>query len=136
VVKIPNPDFFDVTDRFIIAVDFDGVIHEYGKGWHDGTIYGEPVKGCREAFNILMGKGVEIVIHSVRACTREIDGEIEPGQADAIRSWMDKHKIPYTTIWEGFGKPIAHMYIDDRGHKFTGSWERSVGAIFQELGIE
>jgi len=32
-----------------IAVDFDGVIHQYSKGWEDGSIYDKPVKGVRQA---------------------------------------------------------------------------------------
>ena len=32
-----------------IAVDFDGFIHKYSKGWHDGSIYDEPVEGAAEA---------------------------------------------------------------------------------------
>ncbi len=36
-----------------IAVDFDGVIHRYSKGWHDGTIYDPPMDGCYDAMNQL-----------------------------------------------------------------------------------
>lgn len=32
-----------------IAVDFDGVIHKYSKGWQNGSIYDEPVEGAKEA---------------------------------------------------------------------------------------
>ena len=37
-----------------IAVDFDGVIHGYSKGWHDGTIYDPPVPGAIDALCELM----------------------------------------------------------------------------------
>ena len=30
----------------IICVDFDGVIHENNLGFHDGTIYGNPIDGA------------------------------------------------------------------------------------------
>ena len=28
-----------------IGIDFDGVIHKNSKGFHDGTIYDEPIEG-------------------------------------------------------------------------------------------
>ena len=35
-----------------VAIDFDGVIHDFDKGWHDGTCYGEPLPGSIEAIKI------------------------------------------------------------------------------------
>ncbi len=32
-----------------IAIDFDGVIHTFDKGFHDGTCYGNPIEGSLEA---------------------------------------------------------------------------------------
>ena len=32
-----------------IAIDFDGVIHKNSKGFHDGTIYDEPLEGAKDS---------------------------------------------------------------------------------------
>jgi len=40
--------------RKTIAVDFDGVIHRYSKGWSDGTCYDIAVPGAFEAIRSLM----------------------------------------------------------------------------------
>ena len=37
------------SDLKNIAIDFDGVIHNFDKGWYDGTCYGEPLPGSLEA---------------------------------------------------------------------------------------
>ena len=37
-----------------ISVDFDGVIHKCSKGYHDGTIYDDPVEGVKEALKKLI----------------------------------------------------------------------------------
>ena len=36
-----------------LAIDFDGVLHTFDKGYHDGTCYGEPVEGSYEALKNL-----------------------------------------------------------------------------------
>ncbi|GAA4226098.1 hypothetical protein GCM10022254_09930 [Actinomadura meridiana] len=48
-----------------IAVDFDGVIHAYSRGWQDGTIYDEPVPGAVDALHALMGQ-YAVFIHTSR----------------------------------------------------------------------
>ena len=39
-----------------IAIDFDGVVHTFDKGWHDGTCYGEPIEGSLEAIKKIAEK--------------------------------------------------------------------------------
>ena len=41
------PGFEDQLNN--IAIDFDGVIHTFDKGWNDGTCYGDPIPGSIEA---------------------------------------------------------------------------------------
>ena len=98
-----------------IAVDFDGVIHRYSKGWHDGTIYDEPMEGARDALGHLMDKGHRIIIHSAR----------ENHVLMAV--WMENHNIPYSCVHVG-NKPRAHVYIDDRGLRFV-SWPQALEAL-------
>ena len=39
-----------------IALDFDGVIHIWDKGWLDGTCYGKPIPGAIESIKYLSKK--------------------------------------------------------------------------------
>jgi len=93
-----------------IAVDFDGVIHKYSKGWNDGTIYDEPVEGAFEAMEILTRKGFNVVIFTARP---NEDGKI--GQY-ILEHWKAEDlDVPEITN----KKPRAFAYIDDRGIRFT-----------------
>lgn len=94
-----------------IVFDFDGVIHQYSKGWQGLTnIYDEPVDGIKEVIQQLM-KEYEVIVVSTR-CT-EIEG------LRAVREWLQKYNIQVTAIKKE--KPPAFCYIDDRAICFEGN---------------
>lgn len=92
-----------LVDRNILAFDFDGVIHRYSKGYHDGTAYDGPMPGIREMFRKLEDQGYTIIINSARP-------------ADQISEWLERHGFPAYKIYQ---KPRARAYIDDRAIRFT-----------------
>ena len=109
--------------KYTIAVDFDGVIHRYSRGWQDGTIYDPPVTGAVEWLNKLLMK-FDVVIFSSRA-----ESLI---QRHRMRTWLKRHA---GMLWydspggRGFEniritntKPPALVYVDDRGFRFEGTF--------------
>jgi len=97
-------------DKGTIAIDFDGVIHKYSKGYADGSIYDEPMTGAEEAMIELLDKGHKIFIFTARKDKK------------AIKQWLkdnfnDKrlHNLLITNE-----KLPAQVYIDDRGYRFKG----------------
>lgn len=114
-----------------IAVDFDGVIHAYSKGWHDGTIYDPPVAGAAQALRRLRQAGYHVLIYTTRAADRMIDGVFEEGQADQVAAYLDRHGIPFDEIYRG-EKPIYVAIIDDRAVRFDPRprwWQTLFGLI-------
>ena len=111
-----------------IAVDFDGVIHKYSKGYHDTTCYDVPNEEAEYQLKRLLKKYC-VYIHSVRGC-------------EEIQEWMNKNiDIPTEIItedsiyWTKKGiigitnrKLAAVAYIDDKAIRFT-NW-RDVGNYF------
>lgn len=56
-------DMVEHTEKTQLGLDFDGVIHKNSKGFHDGTIYDEPLDGALEAVKYLNTVlGYELVI--------------------------------------------------------------------------
>ena len=53
------------TEKSVIALDFDGVIHDHYKGYGDGTIYGDPIEGSLESIKELYELGIKIIIGPV-----------------------------------------------------------------------
>ena len=101
-----------------IAVDFDGVIHKYSKGWQDGSIYDPPMEGVKEALSNLISEGYEIVIFSTRCYSRKIKGVEQKSQAKEVEEYLKKYKIPYTNIHTEGCKPFCKAFIDDRAIRF------------------
>ena len=112
-----------------IAIDFDGVIHSYSRGWQGGEIYDLPVEGTREALTELRAKGWKIYIFSTR--TNKIYHKNDhPPQEERMKIYLEEHGIPYDKIWS-FGKPMADIYLDDRALNFRGKWDDSLQEIEQ-----
>lgn len=95
-----------------IAVDFDGVIHGYTKGWQGGAIYDDPVPGASEALRQL-SKTHELVVFTARH------------DLDAVRRWLVAHNLQQYFHDITNRKPQAAVYLDDRALRFT-SWSRAL----------
>jgi hypothetical protein len=65
-----------------IAVDFDGVIHAYTKGWHDGTIYDPPLPGALVGLRLLMEQDSVFIF-----TTRE---------AEQVMPWLEEQGFDVT----------------------------------------
>jgi len=106
-----------------IAIDFDGVIHKNSKGYHDGTVYDEPVEGAIEAIKRLSAK-YTIMLYTFKGHPERpiVDGK------DGIQGtweWLDKYGIRDCVQDIVWGKPNAKIYIDDKGYKFE-SWSKTL----------
>jgi len=85
-----------------VCVDLDHVL-----ACPSGPSIGEPYEGAKFFLKMLQTFGMEIVIHTAR-----IDPlDPTPAQVSMVRSWLDKHDLPYDWVC---GKPEAIAYIDDR----------------------
>src|SRR5690349_11016110 len=105
-----------------IAVDFDGVIHAYSKGWADGSCYDQPVPGALEAL-LKLAKNYAVFIFSTREPAQILEWMVHQGFTphDQVRLvpegekfWNEKGVIGITNR-----KLAAIAYIDDRAVRFT-----------------
>lgn len=118
-----------------IAVDFDGVIHAYSKGWADGSIYDVPKTGTGEAIRLLRENGFQIILYSVRACDRLVDGQLQPNQLAEIQAWLSRYNIEVDSIWTSPGKPFAQIYVDANALRFV-NWSTTLGAILEAYDLD
>ena len=96
--------------RKTVAIDFDGVIHRYSKGWQDGVIYDEPMPGAIDAL-FKLHKHYNLVIFTCREDSAAVSQWLIQQMREQRGCYFD---IPVTNV-----KPIAMIYIDDRGLRFT-----------------
>ena len=105
-----------------IAVDFDGVIHAYSKGWADGSIYDKPVPGALETL-VKLAKHYAVFILSTRDSNQILEWMVHQGfkPHDQVRVvppdvkfWNEQGVIGITDR-----KLVAIAYIDDRAVRFT-----------------
>ena len=105
-----------------VAIDFDGVLHPYSKGWNGGRITDDPFPGIRDFIVGSKSRGYQIIIFTARFHDTRKE-ELGFDMMEEITSWLDKHDIPYDHI-TGL-KPTASCFVDDRSvHFIPGEWER------------
>lgn len=113
-----------------VAVDFDGVIHAYSRGWQDGSIYDEPLPGAFEALGTLHDQGYAVFIHTTRDPASVADwisdrSRLRTTNADPGEFWNDTTQILVTNR-----KLPAVAYIDDRAIRFE-SWPQALADLEQ-----
>lgn len=124
----------DIRDvKFTIAVDFDGVIYRKSP-FFVRELKNSPVAGAGQYLKNLVELDCEIIVHSARACDRLVNGILETGQAKEIEKYLIDNDIPFHSIWTGFGKPIANVYLDDRGITFV-NWYQAYGILAELVSV-
>jgi ribonucleotide monophosphatase NagD (HAD superfamily) len=113
-----------------LAIDFDGVIHNFDKGYHDGTCYGDPIPGSLEALQKL-SKQYNIIIFTAKA---KPDRPLVDGKTGTqlVEEWLNKYGVLNCVTKIVSEKPRAILYIDDNGYRFD-NWNNTLKFIQDEM---
>lgn len=95
-----------------VAVDFDGVLHQYTHWTPVDRVEGPPVEGAVDWLN-RVGRRYWVVVHTARAR--------EPGAGEAVGRWLAEQGVrrDFAVTAE---KPDALIYLDDRAWRFQGAF--------------
>lgn len=104
-----------MTGRLTIAIDFDGPIHAYSRGWQNGEIYDDPSPGTKDAL-IRLGKRYDLVVFTARH------------DIMAVEDWLTANGLLHFFKSVTNRKPMAYAYIDDRGIHWT-NWEQTLQEV-------
>jgi len=117
-------------DNNNLAIDFDGVIHNFNKGFYDGTCYGEPLPGSLDAIRELSQK-YNIVIYTAKA---KPDRPLINGKTGTqlVEEWLKKYNVLQYIDYVTAEKPRAILYIDDNGYRHT-NWENTLNFVNNEF---
>ena len=97
-----------------LMIDLDGVLFPYSKGYHDGTLYEEPMPGAVDAIESLVKAGFSYYVFTTRMAMSE-----DPDQQKLdIMQWLVENNFPAPEDITCEKLP-ALAYIDDRAVRFT-----------------
>jgi hypothetical protein len=109
-----------------VAVDFDGVIHAYSRGWQDGSIYDPPMCGALDGLRTLMALYAVFIFTTRDPCQ--------------VAAWLTAHGFVCRTehegeFWNEQGvllvtnrKLAAVAYLDDRAVHFE-DWDQALADL-------
>lgn len=117
-----------------IVIDLDGTICPVKN--NDQT-YSElkPFPEAVDKLWQLKNAGNYIIIQTARnmATQQSNLGKVLQNVGKITLDWLAEHNVPYDEIY--FGKPNAHVYIDDRALRFE-NWESINSEILNEIAKE
>lgn len=113
-------------EKMNLAIDFDGVIHNASRGYHDGTCYGDPIPGSLEAIREL-SKKYNIIIFTAKSKPNRplVNGKTG---SQLVEDWLNKYDFLGYINEITSEKPRAHLYIDDNGYRFE-NWNDTLSFI-------
>jgi len=109
-----------------LGIDFDGVIHNMDKGYHDGTVYGEPIPGALDALKRL-SEEYTIIVYTAKA---KPDRPLINGKTgtELVWEWLEQYDVAQYVKEVTAEKPRAILYIDDNGYRFS-NWRATLEFI-------
>ncbi len=122
----------------VLAIDFDGVLHDYRAGYTGAVPQGEPVPGGLEFIREKLAEGWKVFIFTCRAAPNT-QGDGWPPESERlppVMEWLYRHGFPVDEIYITGIKPHAHIYVDDRGMRFQGCWDEVRAALEEPVWYE
>lgn len=104
-----------------ICIDLDGTICTLQNKTGDYAA-AKPLPGAIETINRWYDEGHHIIIFTARRM-RTCNGDVAKVVAmvgDVTKKWLADHGVKHHELI--FGKPYAHVYIDDLAQPYKGDW--------------
>ena len=123
-----------MSDRKTIVFDLDGTICPQltGKNLDYSTL--DPFPGAVDAINRLHDSGHRIVIYTARfmgRCHGMIGLIHSEGFYESTVKQLDGWGVKYDKLI--MGKSRADLYVDDKGVRFDGDWEKTEDRVRERL---
>ena len=105
-----------MLEKRTYCFDMDGVICQLNS---EHYIHRRPIEETINLMSRLRDEGHMVIIHTGRHIDKLKD----------TKEWLGIHNVQYDHIQ--FGKPVADVYIDDKGLRFKGTWTKKELKYFQ-----
>jgi FMN phosphatase YigB (HAD superfamily) len=106
-----------MPEKELIAVDLDGTVHRYGKGWQGDEVYDRPMDGAKEALKYL-ADNFKVVIFTARK------------KHEPVEEWLKKHDLDqYVEEVTNIKPPGAFAFIDDKDMITFTTWPKAIEEV-------